>query len=668
MATVRSNDNNGKSQLARCLADFDWSALSVIPSTEAMATYFYDVTTSLLNYYLPLRVVARYSTDKPWITDEFRRLIRKRQYAWTNNNMTEYKRLRNAVNRMSSKLRKRFYTKNIEGLRTCNSANWWRQTKQLTGQISKPDLLGLCNELTDGNMQELADLINESLINVSADLTRLTAVDDNYNEQATTATPGECDWEYTISPEVVFRKLERINIRKAAGPDNLPNWFLRDFAFALCDPLCYIFNSSVREGVVPTAWKQANIVAIPKTKPQKSVDQDLRPISLTPTISKVFESLVGRWMLNAIGDKFDSKQFGAIRGRSTSHALVDIVHKWHKALDEQRSVRAVFVDYAKAFDHVDHPTVMNKLAALAVPPIILRWLHSFLMNRQQRIKIGDVLSDWASPNGGMPQGTWLGPYVFLALINDLQSQLELHKFVDDCTLSEIIAKLSVSTMQKEIDDLNSWSRTNLMNINTRKTKEMLLGTMKKTPPPSLQLNGQQIERVRNYKLLGLHITDRLEWHQHISAICSKAAQRLHFLRQLKRAAMSTNDLMHYYQSVVRPVTEYACVVWHTSLTKGQTQQLESIQKRALKIIFGSNSSDLSHVLTSLPSLSERRDVLTRQFYVSLQNPSSCLHELLPLKRSSDVTSKFRQANQYSLPLARTEHYKKSTIIFALNNY
>jgi len=193
---------------------------------------------------------------------------------------------------------------------------------------------------------------------------------NNSRNLQTVATPGEC--KYIISPDALFHKLERMNIRKAPGPDNLPNWFLRDFAFALVDPLCFIFNSSLQEDVMPAVSKQANIIAIPKTKPPKSVEQDLKPISLTPTVSKVFESLVGKWMLEAIG-KFDKKQFGAIKGRSTSHALVDIVHKWHRALDAEESVRTVFVDYAKAFDHLDHPTTMRKLEVLGVPSIILCW-------------------------------------------------------------------------------------------------------------------------------------------------------------------------------------------------------------------------------------------------------------------------------------------------------
>ena len=460
--------------------------------------------------------------------------------------------------------------------------------------------------------------------------------------------------------------MEQIKTRKSPGPDNLPNWVLRDFAFALCEPLCYIFNFSLHEGVVPAIWKQANIIVIPKIKPPKSVEQDLRPISLTPTVSKVFESLVGRRLLATVADKFDKKQFGGIKGRSTSHALVDMLHTWNKALDEEQSARILFIDYAKAFDHVDHKTVMTKLAALGVSPILLRWIRSFLMDRQQRVKIGNLYSDWSSPNGGMPQGTWLGPFVFLSIINDLQSALHLHKFVDDCTLSEVLPKLSASAMQQELDAVDNWSKANYMNINSKKTKEMQLQPSRKNCPPALRLNNLPIEQVRSYKLLGLHVTNELRWSEHISAICSKAAQRLHFLKQLKRAAMSSTDLVYYYQAVIRPVVEYACVVWHSSITKKQSELIERIQRRAAKIIFGHDSDALTAL--SLPLLSDRRELLTKEFFASLLRPNNCLHHLIPAEFNNEQTDKLRHVKHFPPPLARTERFKKSTIIYCLNKY
>ena len=127
---------------------------------------------------------------------------------------------------------------------------------------------------------------------------------------------------------------------------------------------------------------------------------------------------------------------------------------WHQAIDEHDSVRTLFIDYSKAFDHVDHATVLRKLAALGVQPFLLKWMHSFLKDRKQRIKIGDVFSSWASPNGGMPQGTFLGPYVFLVLINDHSTLVATFKFVDDVTMTEIIkANPTPSQMQSAANEM-----------------------------------------------------------------------------------------------------------------------------------------------------------------------------------------------------------------------
>ena len=526
---VRSNDPNGKNLLARALTSINWTSLYHMNDVEAMTSYFYATVTSLVNMYLPERIVIRHTTNKPWVTDDFCRLVRQRQYAWTSGDMAKYRALRNRVNRLSITLRKRFCLKRIQNLRRCNANNWWRETKRLTGQSNKSDLAGLAASQCDGDLQQLSEIINSSLRQVSADLRPL---------KTNQILPCQnVPSQFIIFPEEVYSRLTRINMRKAPGPDGLPNWILKEFAFTLADPICSIFNASVRQCTMPTVWKSANVVPIPKVKPTLSVDSDLRPISLTPTLSKLLESFVGQWMLEAIGNNFDMKQFGGLRGRSTIHALIDILQPWHAALDAEKSVRVLFIDYAKAFDHADHSIILTKMATMGIPDFIINWMFSFLANRRQRVKIGNCMSQWITLNGGMPQGTWMGMYIFLLLINDLTStEAQLDKYVDDVTATETLEKDDVSNMQRVLDDIHNWSNNNHMNINAKKTKEMLLGSITKNTPPALQLNDQSIERVQSFKLLGVTVNNKLSWNENITTVCSKAAKRLHFLKLLKRLA------------------------------------------------------------------------------------------------------------------------------------
>jgi len=167
-----------------------------------------------------------------------------------------------------------------------------------------------------------------------------------------------------------------------------------------------------------------------------------------------------------VGKQLDDHQFGALKGRSTTLALVDAFHYWHKALDEGQSVRILFVDYAEAFDHVDHSIVIQKLKSLGVPEFIVRWITSFLCERQQRVKISDIFSDWVMLRGGMPQGSWLGPLIFIILIDDLRLKWLTRKYLDDTTISEIIMKDTVSQMQLAVDAFIEWTELNRMNINS----------------------------------------------------------------------------------------------------------------------------------------------------------------------------------------------------------
>ena len=660
---VRSTDSTGKTLLAHSLSRYNWSTMYIMNDCDQMLDYFNWTIYNLLNEFLPLRISRRYSTEKPWVSDSFRRLIRQRQYAWQQQDMVKYRRLRNLVQRTAKELHRNYYNKCVSSLRVAGSRHWWKAVKHITGQSQQNPLHNLAHNLYRGDFQKLATDINSFFSSVSADLETFQSI----------LVPDTCESfpeKFVIEPYSVERKLALIDPHKACGPDDVPNWVWRDYAPWLAEPVCAIFNLSLRHGIVPRTWKLANVVPIPKTIPPTRIDKDLRPISLTPTLSKVLESFVGQWILDELKGKLDPRQYGALRGKSTTHELVDILHHWHQALDDHSSVRTVFVDYAKAFDHVDHSIVIRKLLNLGVSSTLVRWVCSFLCDRQQRVKISDCVSEWLTLRGGMPQGSYLGPLIFLVLINDLTAGCLLHKFVDDTTLSEIILKDSTSNMSKIFSEVINWSQTNLMNINWSKTKEMVLGSSSFAFKSDVLICDHAVERVKVFKLLGVTIDDKLRWNAHVDSICAKASSRLHFLKRLKRSSVSTDDLLCFYNSAVRPILEYACPVWHNSLTQEQSHQIESIQKRAFRIIYGNTLLHYGEFCNSsgLTTLIDRRVELSMSFFNNcVLDVKSCLHYLLPEPRNECV-AKLRRHVQYVPQTARTSRFNNSFLMYALNHY
>ena len=186
-------------------------------------------------------------------------MISCRQHAWISGDRSIYNKLRNQVNRLSKHFRNQFYHRRIEGLRTSNLHDWWRRNKQLLGQQVKHQLQSLINDTAGGDVQLFADLINNALLQVSRDLTPLSDV----SAPEIIGIPNE----YIIQPEEVFSSLSHVKTHKSPGPDEIPNWFLKEFAFAIADSVCHIFNESFSSGLVPDIWNRANVVPIPKNQP-----------------------------------------------------------------------------------------------------------------------------------------------------------------------------------------------------------------------------------------------------------------------------------------------------------------------------------------------------------------------------------------------------------------
>lgn len=286
------------------------------------------------------------------------------------------------------------------------------------------------------------------------------------------------------------------------------------------------------------------------------------------------------------------------------------------------------------------------------------------------MKIGTVVSEWCEIWGTVPQGTLLGVLCFVAMINDLKTSCTTIKYVDDTTVYNITNVVQDTSLQEAVDTSIKWSSDNSMNINADKTKEMLVSYMKTTPKcdiPHITINGEDIERVSECKLLGVYLNDSLNWNLHVDKIYKKACQRLHFLGCLKRSKLSSKDMVKVFTSLIRPVVEYACQVWHPGLTQQQTDLIESIQERALRFIFNELSYENALVSANLDRLSVRRTNLCQKLFIAAQDPQHRLNPLLPPLREEISRSQRKPLYHFQLPKVHTNRFRDTFINYGLGN-
>jgi hypothetical protein len=253
-----------------------------------------------------------------------------------------------------------------------------------------------------------------------------------------------------------------------------------------------------------------------------------------------------------------------------------------------------------------------------VHPVLLRWIHSFLSERKQRIKVGQVVSEWVTLNGGVPQVTKLGCLLFITQINDLQT------VVDDSTASEVLKQPTKSQVkrgampqqsqrQNVAEDVASWTKVNNMQANPTKTKEFFVCFSKQPSiSPQIVMDGISIQRTDCTK--GIHLTTDLKWQNQVDEMYAKAARKVYAIIILTKAGLSQQDRLDVYHARIRPVLEYACQVWHPGLTKEQSDSLESIQKRVLKIVYKEVTYDEALELAKLPKLSVRRENMCKKLF------------------------------------------------------
>ena len=511
----------------------------------------------------------------------------------------------------------------------------------------------------------------------------------------------------------VFNQIRKANKPKSGVPGDLPRALVKEFSPELAGPLTKIYKNIIQTGEWPSQWKVEFGIPIQKKSSPKDED-DLRIISLTAFYSKVMEKLVMKWLLEVIGHHIDWHQYGGQKGNSVAHYLIEFVNfvLFNQDLKNIHAVLAATIDFSKAFNRQNHNLLIELLSDLGVPGWLLRIVIGFLKNREMEVSYKGAKSSRQKMPGGGPQGTILGMFLFLILVNAIgfreaikntgkiitnqlnkrQSMKTIHlKFIDDMTIAEAIELRrqlvpnpdidqprpvnyhdrtghvlgqGQSLVQKKLNEINEYAINKQMKINGEKCKIMLLNASRKYDfSPVINVGSEKLEMVEELKLLGVTIQSNLNWQTQTNNMCQKAYTRLWILRRLKPLGASLTELIEVYRTQIRCLLEFAVPVWNAGLTRAQENQIERVQKCALAIILSKNFHDYEHALniTDLKRLSERRHDLCLKFATKASKHVKFATWFCKSEQAGMET----RTKKYPLKSvnARTSRYKKSPIAY-----
>ena len=353
---------------------------------------------------------------------------------------------------------------------------------------------------------------------------------------------------------------------------------------------CILLNHSLSLGIFPETWKDAMVCAIYK-KGDMSFVSNYRPISLLSCLEKVAERAVFKHLYNHLHENriLTPLQSGFIQGDSPTNQLTYLYDTFSHALDSGKEIRVVFCDISKAFNRVWHQGIRLKLQAAGVIGNLLSWFRSYLLNRRQKVVLPGASSTWNYIFAGVPQGSILGPLLFLLYINDIVKNMgyNIRLFADDTSIF-IIVKNPISAAQllnSDLEKVAKWALDWLVTFNPIKTEALLISRKLQTfnHPPLFMLN-QQIMEVDTHKHLGIYLSNDGSWHKQISYIKEKALARINIMRRLK-FVLDRKSLETIYISFIRPILEYGNEIWD-NCQQYEKDDLEKVQIEAARIATG----------------------------------------------------------------------------------
>ena len=486
-------DQGNYEELRNELRHFNWNRI-YDNDVDSHAENFTNLLTYVPGKYIPWKEITIRPLDPVWMTSAIKRKIRQRKRAYkkakkTNSAMhwSNFRKLRNEIISFIRQSKNSHCEMVSNKLRSgqLTSRDWWKTLKSLIKQNTRTSIPPLFDTATDSLVvddHEKANVLNSFFACQSS-------IDDSLNQlPADFRPPRGVSLNYlVINPREVLDILNILPLGKASGPNGISNRVLRECAHQIARPLCELFNQSLNFGKVPVLWKISNVCPVYKSG-DPSIPSNYRPISLLNTMEKTLERIIFKHLFNFLkeSDFFTPQQSGFLPRDSTVNQLSVLYDRICKALDDGLEFRVIFFDISKAFDKVWHGGLLFKLKQSGIDGKLLNWFRNYLTNRTQRVVLPGSLSDSCFINAGVPQGSILGPILFLVYINDIVEDINssINLFADDTSLSLVVHDpvLAATNLQADIHKIENWARKWLVKFNPAKSES--LETTETCPPGS----------------------------------------------------------------------------------------------------------------------------------------------------------------------------------------